>query len=374
MLLLLAADNHIRDSEAFLAGVEAGIPAAAGGRIVVFGVAPTRAETGFGYIKTGRPMDGAAGARSVEAFVEKPDLPRAEAFVASGEYLWNSGNFLFTARTVLREFERLQPAIVRSCGRALEGAVPDSGSLLLDEVLLADSPSESLDRAIMEHTRLAAVVPIDAGWSDVGTWDALWSASSRDADGNSLVGDTIVSDSKGSYIRSEQRLVTAVGVNDLVVVETSDAVFVAPRNRAAEAKTLAERLVQLQRPEARVHAHVSEHWGSVREIDQTDEGLVRRLIVNPGFQLTRRVAPNRAEHWIITRGTACIVQKGEQKRLLAGESIRLAAGAAYRLENAENTPLYLIEIQTVADAPDDPRRHGVAIEFCEQPVQPVLAK
>ena len=374
MLLLLAADSHIRDSEAFLTGVEAGVPAAAGGRIVVFGVAPTRAETGFGYIRVGEPINGAAGARAVDTFVEKPDFPRAEAFVSSGEYLWNSGNFLFTARTVLREFERLQPAIARSCGRALEGGVPDSGSVLLDEVSLADSPSESFDRAIMEHTRLAAVVPINAGWSDVGTWDALWSASSRDADGNSLVGDTIVSDSKGSYIRSEQRLVAAVGVNDLVVVETGDAVFVAPRNRAAEAKTLVERLVQLQRPEAQVHAHVSEYWGSVRKIDETDEGLVRRLIVNPGFQLTRQVDPNRSEHWIITRGAAYIVQEGEQKRLLAGESVRLVAGAAYRLENAENTPLHLIEVQTVAGAPDDPRQCSVAIEFCERPLQTILTK
>jgi len=372
LLLLLAADNHIQDSEAFLAAVEAGASAAAVGRIVVFGVTPRRVETGYGYIKVGSSIGDVA--QGVETFVEKPDFQRAEGFISSGQYLWNSGNFLFTARTAIREFERLQPAIVESCAQALDRAVAKSGSLLLDEASLADSPSESLDRAIMERTDLAAVVPMDAGWSDVGTWEALWLASSRDVDGNSLIGDAIVSDSKGSYIRSEQRLVVAIGVNDLVVVETGDAVFVAPRDRAAEAKATVERLERLQRPEARAHAQVAEDWGSVRKIDETGDASVARLVVNPNCQLMRQVDSNRAEHWIVIQGKVCIVRAGERLYLHAGESIHIAAGTSYTLANAAEMPLHLIQVQTIAAARNDVHRQGLHMERYEWPLQPVLMK
>jgi mannose-1-phosphate guanylyltransferase / mannose-6-phosphate isomerase len=352
VLLLLAADNHIRDSGAFLAAIEAGMPAAMTGRIVVFGEKPTRPETGFGYIEVGGSIEGVDSVPLVIGFVEKPDRPLAEAFITSGRYLWNSGNFLLRAGTLLEEFQRLQPTILASCERALNRAAGQAGVLFLDEAALEAMPSESFDRAIMEHTDRAAVVPIDAGWSDVGSWDALWAASRRDMNGNSLIGDTIVSDAVGSYIRSEGRLVAAVGVTDLVIVETSDAVFIAPRDRAVEAKAMVERLQKLGRPEVRAHAKVSERWGSARTIDEGDRFLARHVIVHPGARLTRQIDHDRAEHWMITQGVACITQGDESKWLHEGESMRIAAGS-YSLENRELTPLHLIEIRTVSGLGDD---------------------
>ena len=347
-LLLLAADNYLERPEAFLDGVVRGARAAELGRIVVFGVAPTRAESGFGYIEVGEAIADAQGVRRVRAFVEKPDRAQAKALVDVGRHLWNSGNFLFRAYALLSEFERLRPDILVPCCAALDQARSVSGGLLPDELSLAAVPAESLDRAIMEHTDRAAVVPLDAGWSDVGTWEAVWSASAKDANGNSLSGDVIIENAQGCYIRGEGRLVAAVGLTDLIVIETADAVLVARRDSAAEVKALVERLEQLERPEARSHLPDRGSWGSVRRVEEDDQCAINRIEVNPGARVSRHVAPGRAEHWFIAQGIASIAFGDETKLLHQSESMHLQAGAVYHLQNMAAVPLHLIEIQTLA--------------------------
>jgi len=346
ILLMLAADNHLQRAAAFLAGVAIGEAAAEAGRIVVFGVKPTRPETGFGYIKSGEAIENVNGALLVDAFVEKPDRARAEVLITSGRHLWNSGNFLFRADTMLQEFTRLEPAILAACSRTLCQARSSADFLLLDESALAVAPTNSLDRAIMERTDRAAVVPTEAGWSDVGTWDALWSASAKDADGNYLFGDVFVQDVHQSYIRGSQRLIAAVGVDNLVVVETDDAVFVAPRERAAEAKGLVERLKQLGRPETVSHLSVHQPWGSSRSLDRGDHFLVKRVIVTPRGRFAGRAHQSRTEHWVVAQGIAGVTIGDETRLLGAGESICIPAGAAHRLENPGTEPLCLIKVLT----------------------------
>jgi mannose-1-phosphate guanylyltransferase/mannose-6-phosphate isomerase len=346
VMLVLAADSHIERPAAFLAAVATGTPAAEAGALVMFGVAPSRPETGYGYIQIGAPLAGAAGVRHVDAFLEKPDQATAEAFAASGRHLWNSGNFLFRADVMLGEIERLEPALLAAGRMALARARPHHGYLLLDRAALLETAVSSIDRALMEHTDRAAVVPADMGWSDVGSWNALWDVSSKDAEGNVVAGDVLLEDVRGSYVRGTGRLVAAVGIEDIVIVETDDVVFVAPRARAAEAKGLVERLTQAARPEAANHTSVYRPWGSYRSVDRGDRFQVKRIIVKPGGRLSAQWHHHRAEHWIIVQGTAKVTV-GEETRLLhENESVYVPAGTVHRLENPGQLPLHLIEVQT----------------------------
>jgi mannose-1-phosphate guanylyltransferase/mannose-1-phosphate guanylyltransferase/mannose-6-phosphate isomerase len=274
-VLLLAADNYLQRPAAFLEGTARGARAAAMGRIVVFGVEPTRPETGFGYIEKGEPVGDAPGVHGVSTFVEKPSRDRAEALVSDGRHLWNSGNFLFGCDTLLSEFERLEPEILAACRAALDRALPEGDALMLDEPSLAAARTDSLDRAIMEHTGRAAVVPIDAGWSDVGTWDAVWRASAKDAKENSLSGNVVANGVKGCYIRSEGRLVAAVGLTDLVVIETADAVLIAHRDCAAETKALVEGLQRLNRPEVEALPKEEVRPGDLRHLEMVPPAPMR---------------------------------------------------------------------------------------------------
>ncbi len=346
-VLLLAADNYLQQPGAFLEGIVLGKLAADIGQIVLFGVAPTRADSGFGYIEAGEPIDGAAGVNRVRAFVEKPSPDQAETLLKRGGHLWNSGNFLFRADILLNEFDRLRPDILAACRAALDRATPFSNGLQPEKSPLTRLRVEVLDRAILESTDRAVVVAIDAGWSDVGTWGSVWNASAKDTKGNSLTGDISVEDVTGCYIRSESRLVAAVGVTDLVVIETADAVLVAHRNCAAETKTLVERLQQQGRPEVMSHPLGSGNWGRVQRIDEGSRFSVHRIEIEPGAEVSRRIEHGRAEHWIVAQGTACIAYGNETRQLQPSESILLQAGAVYHLQNTAEVPLQLIEIQTI---------------------------
>jgi mannose-1-phosphate guanylyltransferase/mannose-6-phosphate isomerase len=346
LILVLAADSHVERPDAFRKAIDAAAAAAEARRLVMFGVKPTRPETGYGYIRVGPPLGDGLDAHRVDAFVEKPDRSTAEAYLSAGNYLWNSGSFMFRADTVLDELERLEPALVEACRRALAQARPDLDFMQLDRETFASAPVKSIDHAVMEHTDRAAVVPADFGWSDVGSWDTLWSISPKNPDANVLSGDVVVQDVHGSYLHANGRMVAAVGLKDIVLVETDDVVFVAPRERAADAKGLVETLKRSGRPEADNHSTVYRPWGSYRSIDLGDRFQVKRIIVKPGGRLSAQMHHHRAEHWVVVHGTAKVTI-GDQTRLLhENESVYVPVGTLHRLENPGRLPLHLIEVQT----------------------------
>jgi mannose-1-phosphate guanylyltransferase/mannose-6-phosphate isomerase len=346
LLLVLAADSHIERPDAFLAVVRAASAVAEAGRLVMFGITPDRPETDYGYIRPGTPLNGAAGVHLVDGFFEKPDRAKAESFVAAG-YLWNSGNFLFSADAMLEELGRLEPDLLANCRKAVELAKPSYEFLQLDGAALKAAQTKSIDHAVMEHTNRAAVIRTSIGWSDVGSWDALWSVSSKDTDGNVLLGDTLVQDVHGSYVRGNGRLVAAVGLKDMVIVETDDVVFIAPRHRAAAAaKGVVERLRQAARPEADIHKTVDRPWGSYRSVDAGERFQVKRLVVKPGGRLSAQTHHHRSEHWVVVRGTARVTLGAETRLVCENESVYIPAGTLHRLENSGKLPLHLIEVQT----------------------------
>ncbi|NLO80132.1 MAG: mannose-1-phosphate guanylyltransferase/mannose-6-phosphate isomerase [Xanthomonadaceae bacterium] len=343
VLLVLPADHVIRDREAFLAAVELGREAALGGSLVTFGVAPTRPEAGYGYIKAAQ-VEGAV--RPVERFVEKPDLQTAQEYVDSGQYFWNSGVFMFRADRFLEELAALEPDMLAACRAASERASRDLDFIRLDAEAFAASPSSSVDYAVMERTRHAVVVPLEAGWSDVGSWDALQEVGPADEHGNVVLGDVVCADSSDCYIRSESRLVAVLGVRNQVVIETPDAVLVADRSRAQEIKALVERLQREGRGECEAHRRVLRPWGSYEGIASADRFQVKRIVVRPGARLSLQMHHHRAEHWIVVRGTAR-VHKGEESFLLSeDQSAYIPLGTVHRLENPGVIPLELIEVQT----------------------------
>ncbi|MDN2566086.1 mannose-1-phosphate guanylyltransferase/mannose-6-phosphate isomerase [Aquibium sp. A9E412] len=344
LLLVLAADHLIVDVAAFQASVAKAVRLAEAGRLVTFGIVPQRAETGYGYVRRGAPLgdDGHA----VDRFEEKPDAATAEAFVASGDYYWNSGMFLFRAGVYLGELERHAPAILAACRAAYAGAAVDMDFVRVAAGPFAAGPSDSIDYAVMEKTGAAAVVPLDAGWSDIGSWDALWEISDKDAAGNVLAGDVLALDARNSLVRADRRLVALVGVEDLVVVETPDAVLVADRARAQDVKKIVETIGDNGRAEHLTHRIVYRPWGHYDSIDLGDRHQVKRITVKPGAKLSVQMHHHRAEHWVVVRGTAR-VQKGEETVLLGeNQSTYIPLGEVHALENPGKIPLELIEVQS----------------------------
>jgi mannose-1-phosphate guanylyltransferase len=338
LLLVLPADHVVRDPEAFRAAVTLGIVRAQAGELVTFGIVPDRAETGYGYIRAETPGEPSA----VRAFVEKPDAATAQAYVDSGEYLWNGGIFLFRASAFLEELKRHRPDMIAPCEAAVERARTDRGATLLDPAAFASCPSESIDYAVMQKTDRAAVVPLRAGWSDVGSWDALWEASDRDAQGNAIAGEVIAIDTKGSVIDARHGVVAAVGVQDLVIVATEDAVLVVPRARAQDVKTVVERL-QRSHPEiADHHPERPTAWGFEHALSHTAPG-VTRLGVRAGARAERRTS-GVPRVIAISQGRAAIVHDDASETLEAGRSLTLPAGCDYAIENAGDVELVLIEI------------------------------
>ena len=346
LMLVMPSDHTITDAPAFKAAVARAAAAAATGRLVTFGIAASRPETGYGYIKRGKKLTGAADAFEVAAFVEKPDRAHAESYVADGAYSWNSGIFLFPVKLLLAELERLQPAMLAACRNALATAKRDLDFLRLDRDAFAAAPSNSIDYALMEHTAHAAVVPVEMGWSDVGTWDALWLIGTQDSAGNVTTGDVVAEDTRNSYLRAEAGLLAVLGVENLVVVATSDAVMVAHRDRAQDIKQLVARLERDKRSELLAHPLVHRPWGTYRSIHNGERVQVKHIMVKPGGVLSLQLHHHRAEHWVVVTGTAKVTKGNEELVLHENESTFIPMGTRHRLANPGKIPLHLIEVQS----------------------------
>ena len=342
-LLVLPADHVIADVAAFHRAIDVAASAARDGALASFGIVPDAPETGFGYVRRGAQQ---GGAYRIAQFVEKPDLARAQAFLATGEYYWNSGMFLFRARRYLEELEQFAPDIASVCRSAFAGATRDLDFIRVDAAAFQGCRSESIDYAVMEHTAAAVVVPLDAGWSDVGSWASLHAASAQDGSGNTLRGDVIIEDTHDSYIYSESRLVATVGLRDHVVVETKDAVLVAPRERVQDVKKLVSRLKADGRYEHSLHREVFRPWGSYDSIDAGERFQVKRLIVRPGGVLSLQLHHHRAEHWVVVSGTAQITRGEEVFLLEENQSTYIPVGVRHRIENPGRIPLHIIEVQS----------------------------
>ncbi|MFA9460985.1 mannose-1-phosphate guanylyltransferase/mannose-6-phosphate isomerase [Thiohalorhabdus methylotrophus] len=345
LILVMPADHLMEQPEQFVKSIRMGRERAAAGGLVTFGVPPTVPETGYGYIRA-RSLDGVGGPAEVAQFVEKPDQATAVEFLNSGDYLWNSGIFLFRASRYLEELGIHAPEVLEASRRAHSEAVRDLDFLRLDADAFGESPSNSVDYAVMEHTDSAYVVPMEAGWSDVGSWSALYDCGPRDEDGNLLLGDVLSHDSRNNYIRSENRLVATVGLEDHLVVETSDAVLVAPRGRAQEIKGLVEELRESGREEALNHRRVLRPWGSYETITVAERFQVKHLLVNPGCSLSMQLHHHRAEHWVVVRGTARVSRDGEEFLLTEDQSTYIPIGTRHRILNPGAIALELIEVQT----------------------------
>lgn len=346
LLLLLPADHEIRAPDAFRQTVLVAAQAAQTGRLVTFGIAPTTPETGYGYIQRGRPLDEVEGAFEVAAFVEKPTLAVAQSYLEDGGYAWNSGMFLFPVGQLLAELERHAPAVVAACRAALDGGQSDLDFFRLDATAFAVAPSISIDYAVMERTDMAAVVPCDIGWTDVGAWSALWDVGSKDADGNVLVGDVLMEGASDCYVRSENHLTAVVGVKNAVVVVVDDAVLVADRDHAQDVKRIVDRLKKTGRSEAINHRKVHRPWGSYQSLHTGERFQVKSLTIAPGSQLSLQKHHHRAEHWVVVNGTALVTRGDEQVMVYENQSIYIPIGTVHRLENPGKVPLTIIEVQS----------------------------
>ena len=333
----------IPDVAAFHAAIGVASEAARDGALVAFGIVPTTPETGYGYIRRGALQ---GGSYRIAEYVEKPEMARAQAFLASGEYYWNGGMFLFRARRYLEELERFAPDIAAACAASFAGAVRDLDFTRIDPAAFRGCRSESIDYAVMEKTADAVVVPLQAGWSDVGNWTSLHEVSPHDAQGNALVGDVLVEDTHDSFVYSASRLVATVGLRDHVVIETKDAVLVAPKDRVQDVKQLVARIKAAGRYEHSLHREVFRPWGSYDSIDVGDRFQVKRLTVHPGGVLSLQVHHHRAEHWVVVSGTARITRGEETYLLEENQSTYIPVGVRHRIENPGRIPLHIIEIRS----------------------------
>ncbi|MRI34291.1 mannose-1-phosphate guanylyltransferase/mannose-6-phosphate isomerase [Endozoicomonas sp. OPT23] len=347
LLLVLAADHVIDDVPAFHQAVEAALPAARDGKLVTFGIVPTAPETGYGYIMASSEfVESSKQLAPVEQFVEKPDLKTAEEYVASGNYFWNSGMFLFKASRYLEQLKTFRPDILNACQQAMTVQNEDLDFVRLDEAAFKACPDDSIDYAVMEKTKDAVVVPLDAGWSDVGSWTSLADISEKDEAGNSTLGDVLLQDTRNTYVRSEKKLIATVGVENLVITESDDAILVSHKDRVQDVKKVVEQLKAENRTEAKLHRKVYRPWGAYDSIDHGERFQVKRITVKPGAQLSLQKHYHRAEHWIVVKGTA-LVTNGEQQILLTeNQSTYIPVGEVHRLENPGKFDLELIEVQS----------------------------
>ncbi|PMR67039.1 mannose-1-phosphate guanylyltransferase/mannose-6-phosphate isomerase [Halomonas heilongjiangensis] len=343
-LLVLPSDHHLPDEAAFRSALGAAARLAGQGRLVTFGVVPIRAETGYGYIRAGEPL-GEAGF-SVVRFVEKPDAATAEAFLVAGDHYWNSGIFVLPAGGYLAALGAFEPAMLDACRRAMAGAATDLDFLRPAPDAFLASPAGSIDVAVMERTEAAAMVPLAAGWSDIGSWQALWEALPRDADDNALRGDVVCAASHGLMVHAESRLVAALGVEDLVIVETDDAVLVADRTRAQALRGLVARLEEQGRDETRRTTTVFRPWGHYQSLDVGPRHQVKHITVRPGARLSRQLHHHRAEHWVVVSGTARVTLDDETYLIGENESTFIPVGRVHCLENPGSVSLELIEVQS----------------------------
>ena len=352
VMLLMPADHLIEDVAAFHAAILEGMQAARSGHLVTFGIVPDSPHTGYGYIQRGEALTG-TGAYRVARFVEKPDLATAETYVASSDHYWNSGMFLFPAQRFLDELRQLRPELVSACEQALERGQRDLDFNRLERAAFEACPSDSIDYAVMEHTRHAAVVPADMGWNDIGAWSALWQVATKDANGNVSRGDVYLDGVRDSYVRAESRMIAALGVRDLIIVETADAVLVADRARAQDVKKVVDHLKANNRSEHEFHTRVYRPWGWYEGIDAGDRFRVKRIMVKPGEKLSLQMHHHRAEHWIVVSGTALVTRDGQEQLLSENQSTYIPLGTTHRLENPGKIPLHMIEVQSGAYLGED---------------------
>lgn len=343
LLLVLAADHVIRNVTAFQEAVIKAAKLAEQNKLVTFGIVPRHPETGYGYIRSGQEQDGAA---KVEEFVEKPDLATAQSYVDQGCYFWNSGMFMFKASVYLDELKTYRPDIYEAVNKAYQGKSCDLDFTRLDENAFEACPDESIDYAIMEKTDGAMVVPLDAGWSDVGSWSSLWDEMQQDEQGNATRGDVVAHDSTNSLFFSDHKLIAAVGVENLVVVDTPDAVMVSTKDRVQDVKTIVNKLNSADRPEAIIHREVNRPWGAYDSIDIGERFQVKRITVKPGAKLSLQMHHHRAEHWIVVSGTALVTVGDKEIMLSENQSTYIPIGVTHRLENPGVLPLEMIEVQS----------------------------
>jgi mannose-1-phosphate guanylyltransferase / mannose-6-phosphate isomerase len=343
-VLVLAADQVVRDDGAFTQACRAAVAAAAEGRIVTFGIKPTFPATNYGYIRPGTALNGGA-AFAVAAFVEKPNAATAGRYIAD-HYLWNSGNFVFRADVMLREIARFEPALAKAATTAVDGMTRDLDFLRLPADAFAKAPKTSIDYAVMERTDRAAVVPLDCGWSDVGSWSAVWDVVGHDDSGNASTGSVVFLDSHNSLAHSDDAILTAlVGVDDVVVVATPDAVLVTSRDKSEQVKDLVERLKAQNREEAVTHLRVYRPWGYYQGIDTGSRYQVKRIVVNPNATLSLQKHFHRSEHWVVVHGTAEVTIGSETRTIHENESTYIPISSVHRLANHGKIPLELIEVQ-----------------------------
>jgi len=342
VLLVLPSDHVLRDEEGFRQAVLAALPAAEAGGLLTFGIVPTAPETGFGYIKAAV----GEGVRAVEQFVEKPDQATAEKYLASGEYFWNSGMFMFRASRFIEELEKFAPVILQHCKDAMTHAKRDVDFLRLDKEAFAACPADSIDYAVMEKTEHAGVLPIDVGWSDVGSWSALWQVADQDGDGNVHRGDVMAENCRNTFVWSGNRLVSILGLENIIVVDTDDALLVSHQDHVQDVKKIVARLKSDSRTQAIHHRQVYRPWGSYTSVDNGERFQVKRIVVKPGAALSLQMHHHRAEHWIVVSGTARVTCDDEVLILMENQSTYIPLGSKHRLENIGELPLELIEVQS----------------------------
>lgn len=344
LLLVLPADHLIANAALFREAVTTGVPLASANNLVTFGIVPNRPETGYGYINATDVIE--ENALSVKRFVEKPDIDTAQQYINSGEYYWNSGMFLFKASQYIKELETYAPDIVNSCRQAIDNATKDKDFLRLDADAFKASPSDSIDYAVMEKTHSAIMIPLEAGWNDIGAWSSLWEVSEQDSEGNVTLGDVLTENVHDSYLRAEHRLLAAIGVENLTIIETADAVLVAHKDHVQEVKKIVSRLKADERCEAELHRKVYRPWGSYEGIDAETRFQVKRITVNPGASLSLQKHYHRSEHWIVVKGTAQVTKGDETFILTENQSTYIPLGIKHRLENPGKLPLEIIEVQS----------------------------
>lgn len=346
VLWIMAADAAISKPENLRDVLGRGVQAAREGHIVTFGMTPTRPDTGYGYIRLGPQLAGIGGVYQVSSFIEKPDAARAEEMLGTREYLWNSGMFLFRAGTIIEELEQYAPDVLAAVRQSVKEQTRDADFIRLNPTYFSESPDISIDYAVAERTQHAAVVPADLGWSDVGSWDALWELSEKDEDGNVTSGDVFLSHSRNCYVRSDGIVAAVSGVDDLIVVVTQDAVLVSHRDHAQDVKQVVSRLEAAGRPEARTHNRNYRPWGFYEGLTKGDRFQVKRIVVDPGRKLSLQKHFHRAEHWVVVEGTAIVTRDNEEHMVRENESIYLPLGSVHRLLNPGRIPLTLIEVQS----------------------------
>lgn len=343
-LLVLPADHYIGDEKSFLEKIKKAYEYSKNNLILTFGIVPKSPETGYGYINIGEKIQ--EDLFKTNKFVEKPNLETAEKYLSSKDYLWNSGMFIFKAKTMIDEFKTLSPKILESCQKALDESAHDLDFLRLDKQSFESSPEDSLDYAIMEKTDKSAVIPLSCKWNDVGSFEALWQTKEKDENNNVLFGDTYTSEVKNSYLHSTSRMIAAVGVEDHVIIETSDAVLVAPKSKVQNVKDIVNQLKKDNRDEPNIHKKVYRPWGNYETIDISERFQVKRLTVKPGEKLSGQKHHHRAEHWVVVKGTAIVTRGDEEILLKEDESVYIPLGTLHRLYNPGKIPLEIVEVQS----------------------------